>query len=398
MKQLELFSDTSAADEAPAEIQVLAEMSERERAVVLRRHSYVRAIEGLPQGQWGDRHLQAAIEAVGIEAGDPKRPSPRQVRGWESRLREADGNLHGLIGRRAVSFLGSKDRWAPWIGDLADAAAAQFYLRPAPSLTGLVREALAHCYAGVAARGCAPDEVPAFETMRRMIRARLRPPEQALRLKCVSNGHPLSEVMVVQYVVQVAVPELGIDRVHLSTGRDTYSGVTVAAMLGTAQAAGDELLGLFGARTPMAAPEPLGAARLCMGIPDTLLIDPSAGFATSAFRDAAATLGITLQYAADGVPDDRRIHATLQRWLALHGEANMTAEGLMAAVQGWLAAQDHRRSGLDWRSPMDRWQEGVARYPIRLRSEPLVAPAAGDASVRSDSAEAPDTSESEERS
>ena len=37
-----------------------------------------------------------------------------------------------------------------------------------------------------------------------------------------------------------------------------------------------------------------------------------------------------------------------------------------SSAHAWLADLDFRRSGADRRTPLDRWQEGVARYPIRL--------------------------------
>ena len=62
----------------------------------------------------------------------------------------------------------------------------------------------------------------------------------------------------------------------------------------------------------------------------------------------------------------------------------------MAGAHAWLADLDFRRSGADRRTPLDRWQEGVARYPIRL--SPGAAPAirTGEESGGADAAEGPD--------
>ncbi len=51
----------------------------------------------------------------------------------------------------------------------------------------------------------------------------------------------------------------------------------------------------------------------------------------------------------------------------------------MAAVQDWLSQHDLGRSRRDGRTPLDRWQEGGTRYPIRLgaAAAPARMPGAG---------------------
>lgn len=386
MKQLELFPATPAdADQLAAEIQTLEEMTERKRAAALRRHRYVRAVGDLPPGQRGDRHLRAAIRAVGELIDDVDPPTPRQVRTWEARLREADGNPVGLADRH----MGRPARWAPWIGELVDQVVAEAGLRRGGTVTALAQLAQARCQEVARVREFGPGDVPGFRTLVRMVGARRRPLEQAYRFRHLSCGRPLAEVVVTQEVLQLAIPELGADRVHLVTGRDTYSGVIVAATLCTAKAAGEDLLGLFGARTAKAAPEPLGAARLCMGLPEVIVLDRDYAFHGPTFQQSAAALGIRLHFAGAEHPGGPCRVAGLQRWLTARGGEVRNAEGLMAAAHGWLADHDLRRSGPDQRTPLDRWQEGVARYPIRLSSGVAPATSNGEASGHVDGAEVP---------
>jgi hypothetical protein len=62
----------------------------------------------------------------------------------------------------------------------------------------------------------------------------------------------------------------------------------------------------------------------------------------------------------------------------------------MAGAHAWLADLDFRRSGADRRTPLDRWQEGVARYPIRLPPGTASAIPAGEESGGADAAQGPD--------
>ena len=399
MKQLELFPATTPdADRLRAEIQALDEMTERERAAALRRHRYVRAVEDLPPGRRGDRHLRAAIRAVCELSDDVDPPTPRQVRTWEARLREADGNPAGLVDRRMARSLRQQTRWAPWIGELVDQVVAGADPRRGVTPTAMARLAQARCLEAAHAQDGAAADVPGFRTLVRMVGDRLRPLEQAYRFRHLSCGRPLAEVVVAREVLRLAIPELGADRVHLVTARDIYSGVIVAAALGTAPPDGKDLLGLFGARTATAAPEPLGAARLCMGLPEVIVLDRDPGFHGATFRHSAAALGIRLHFAAVDHPGTPCRVAGMQRWLTARGKVVEDAGGLMAAAHAWLADLDVRRSGPDRWTPLDRWQEGVARYPIRL--SPGAAPAipTGEESGGADGAEGPDGPDARRRS
>ncbi|KOX47900.1 hypothetical protein ADL19_21670 [Streptomyces purpurogeneiscleroticus] len=391
MKQLELFPATTPdANRLRAEIQALDEMTDRERAAALRRHRYVRAVEDLPPGRRGDHHLRAAIRAVSELSDDVDPPTPRQVRTWEARLREADGNPAGLVDRRMARSLRQQTRWAPWIGELVDRVVSEASLHRGVTLTAVAQLAQARCLEAAHAQECAPGDVPGFRTLVRMVGDRLRPLKDAYRFRHLSCGRPLAEVVVAREVLRLAIPELGADRVHLVTARDIYSGVIVAAALGTAPPDGEDLLGLFGARTATAAPEPLGAARLCMGLPEVIVLDRDPAFHGATFRQSAAALGIRLHFAAVDHPGAPCRVAGLQRWLTVRGEVVEDAGGLMAAAHAWLADLDVRRSGPDRWTPLDRWQDGVARYPIRL--SPGAAPAipTGEESGGADEAEGPD--------
>ncbi|MFC6737813.1 hypothetical protein [Methylobacterium tardum] len=327
MKQLELFPATTAdTDRLRAEIQALNEMTERERAAALRRHRYVRAVEDLPPGRRGDRHLRVAIRAVCELSDDVDPPTPRQVRAWEARLREADGNPAGLAHRRMARSPRQQTHWAPWIGELVDQVVAEADPRRGVTLTAMARLAQARCLEASHARGGAAADVPAFRTLVRMVGDRLRPLQQAYRFRHLSCGRPLAEVVVAREALRVAVPELGADRVHLVTARDSYSGVIVAAALGTAPPDGEDLLGLFGAQTATAAPEPLGAARLCMGLPEVIVLDRDPAFLGATFRHSAAALGIRLHFAAVDDPGAPCRVAGLQRWLTARGRWSRTQE------------------------------------------------------------------------
>ena len=399
MKQLELFPATTAdTDRLRAEIQALNEMTERERAAALRRYRYVRAVEDLPPGRRGDRHLRAAIRAVCELIDDVDPPTPRQVRAWEARLQEADGNPAGLADRRMARSPRQQTHWAPWIGELVDQVVAEADPRRGVTLTAMARLAQARCLEASHAREGAAADVPAFRTLVRMVGDRLRPLQQAYRVRHLSCGRPLAEVVVAREALRLAIPELGADRVHLVTARDIYSGVIVAAALGTAPPDGEDLLGLFGARTATAAPEPLGAARLCMGLPEVLVLDRDPAFHCATFRHSAAALGIRLHFAAVAHPGAPCRVAGLQRWLTARGEVVEDTGGLMAAAHAWLADLDVGRSGPDRSTPLDRWQEGVARYPIRL--SPGAAPAipTGEESGGADAAEGPDGPDARRRS
>lgn len=198
--------------------------------------------------------------------------------------------------------------------------------------------------------------------------ARLQPQAQDDRIHHLTCGYPLCEVVVTREVLRLGIPELG-GPVHLLTGRDTFSGVIVAAALCTSERGGGDLLGLFGVRTA-AAPQPLGAARMCMGIPNVLVLDRDGDFSGRAFRDSAAALGITLTFAPAGPSGGARLANGLQGWLAARGEPVESTEGLVAAVHDWLSHHDLRRSGPDRRTALDRWQEGLARYGINLAPTP----------------------------
>jgi hypothetical protein len=399
MQQLELFPATHpATDRLRAEIQALNEMTERERAAALRRHRYVRAVEDLPPGRRGDRHLRVAIRAVCELSDDVDPPTPRQVRAWEARLREADGNPAGLAHRRMARSPRQQTHWAPWIGELVDQVVAEADPRRGVTLTAMARLAQARCLEASHARGGAAADVPAFRTLVRMVGDRLRPLQQAYRFRHLSCGRPLAEVVVAREALRVAVPELGADRVHLVTARDSYSGVIVAAALGTAPPDGEDLLGLFGAQTATAAPEPLGAARLCMGLPEVIVLDRDPAFLGATFRHSAAALGIRLHFAAVDDPGAPCRVAGLQRWLTARGEVVEDAGGLMAAAHAWLADLDVRRSGPDRSTPLDRWQEGVARYPIRLSPGATPAIPTGEESGGADAAEGPDGPDARRRS
>jgi len=399
MKQLELFPATTAdTDRLRAEIQALNEMTERERAAALRRHRYVRAVEDLPPGRRGDRHLRVAIRAVCELSDDVDPPTPRQVRAWEARLREADGNPAGLAHRRMARSPRQQTHWAPWIGELVDQVVAEADPRRGVTLTAMARLAQARCLEASHARGGAAADVPAFRTLVRMVGDRLRPLQQAYRFRHLSCGRPLAEVVVAREALRVAVPELGADRVHLVTARDSYSGVIVAAALGTAPPDGEDLPGLFGAQTATAAPEPLGAARLCMGLPEVIVLDRDPAFLGATFRHSAAALGIRLHFAAVDDPGAPCRVACLQRWLTARGEVVEDAGGLMAAAHAWLADLDVRRSGPDRSTPLDRWQEGVARYPIRLSPGATPAIPTGEESGGADAAEGPDGPDARRRS
>jgi hypothetical protein len=399
MKQLELFPATTAdTDRLRAEIQALNEMTERERAAALRRHRYVRAVEDLPPGRRGDRHLRVAIRAVCELSDDVDPPTPRQVRAWEARLREADGNPAGLAHRRMARSPRQQTHWAPWIGELVDQVVAEADPRRGVTLTAMARLAQARCLEASHARGGAAADVPAFRTLVRMVGDRLRPLQQAYRFRHLSCGRPLAEVVVAREALRVAVPELGADRVHLVTARDSYSGVIVAAALGIAPPDGEDLLGLFGARTATAAAEPLGAARLCMGLPEVIVLDHDPAFLGATFQHSAAALGIRLHFAGVDHPGAPCRVAGLQRWLTARGEAVEDAGGLMAAAHAWLADLDVRRSGPDRSTPLDRWQEGVARYPIRLSPGATPAIPTGEESGGADAAEGPDGPDARRRS
>ncbi|ACS40447.1 hypothetical protein [Methylorubrum extorquens] len=384
MTQLELFP-VQSDPLAPADPPALSELTEAQRARAGRRLAYVQALEGLPAGACGADAVPAAFAAVGREVDDVKWPSLRQVRRWQRLLRTSGGQVAALADRRRS--VPARPRWAGWIGSVADEAAAQARLRPARSLSLLTQAALQRCREEALARGCAPDQVPAPGTLRRMIRARMRPPargsaapaRQVFRFLHMSSGHPLGEVVVGEETLDIALPELDTDRVHLLTARDAYSGVTVAARLSTTEPDGDAVLGLFGARPAAATPEPLGVARLCLGLPDALLLDHAPRFRSESVLRSAAALGIELRFGPAASAGGAAPAAGLGQWLAATGAAVATADGLMAAVQDWLSRHDLGRSRRDGRTPLDRWQEGVTRYPIRLgaAAAPARMPGAG---------------------
>ncbi|MCR3986157.1 hypothetical protein NUK49_22105, partial [Aeromonas caviae] len=91
-------------------------------------------------------------------------------------LRTCGGQVAALVDRRLSGSVRNRARWAGWIESLVDEAAAQASLRPALSLTFVVRAALERCQEEARGRGCTPDELPAPGTLRRMIRTRMRPP------------------------------------------------------------------------------------------------------------------------------------------------------------------------------------------------------------------------------
>lgn len=377
MTQLSLFPTEPVEPDPVADTQPTEALPEHVQVAALRRRRYVAALEDLPLDRRSAADLGAAIEVVSLACGDDDPPSPGSVRRWASRFRRAGRNLAGLADRRAARPAPRGSRWAPWIVGLADEAADQARADTGRTLTALADRAMARCREEAHRRGCSPREIPTFDTLLRMIRARLRP-EKGWRIDHLSCGRPLDEVVVGLQTLRLGIPELGNGPVYLMTARDTYSGVIVAAALSVAEPAGDDLFRLFGVRVGTAASQPLGAARLCMGIPELLVLDQAGLFHDRTFRDAAEALGITLN-AAPAASDDRDRASHLQPWLEARGDEVATVEGLMAAVQAWLAHHDRRRSPPDWRTPLDRWQEGLARYGIKL-----AATSTGDGTGRGD--------------
>jgi hypothetical protein len=146
--------------------------------------------------------------------------------------------------------------------------------------------------------------------------------------------------------------------------------MTVAALVSASEPDGAAPINLFDTPMPSAMPRPLGAACLYMGIPEVLVVDNNPGFHNNAFRQLAVTLGIQVHIAPMGLPGKRRstVATYLQHWLAANGQVVNTGEGLMDAVQVRLAHQDADSVRGDLRTPLKKWEEGVARYPIRLPS------------------------------